>query len=138
MNGHEWCLIVRPWKLEWSVTQAIKTLAVYMTIYKNHHSTMVYELLLLLPPFNVPSLLDSISYHQEFENLVVILMDSYYVGFLDSEEPHFLESCSLCRKTLSINSDIFMYRYLIRCLRSKQINKQLNHWILISLKKFKL
>ncbi|XP_010469214.1 PREDICTED: uncharacterized protein LOC104749314 [Camelina sativa] len=37
-------------------------------------------------------------------------MDSYYVGYLDSEETHFLESCSLCRKTLSINSDIFMYR----------------------------
>ncbi|XP_010413590.1 PREDICTED: uncharacterized protein LOC104699888 [Camelina sativa] len=37
-------------------------------------------------------------------------MDSYYVGYVDSEEPHFLESCSLCRKTLSINSDIFMYR----------------------------
>ncbi|CAE6076864.1 unnamed protein product [Arabidopsis arenosa] len=37
-------------------------------------------------------------------------MDSYFVGVLDSDEPHFLESCSLCRKTLSLNSDIFMYR----------------------------
>ncbi|CAL9245671.1 unnamed protein product [Arabidopsis halleri] len=37
-------------------------------------------------------------------------MDSYYVGILDSDEPHFLESCSRCRKTLSLNSDIFMYR----------------------------
>ncbi|EOA25015.1 hypothetical protein CARUB_v10018313mg [Capsella rubella] len=35
---------------------------------------------------------------------------SYYVGFSENEEPHFLESCSLCRKALSINSDIFMYR----------------------------
>ncbi|XP_019101043.1 PREDICTED: uncharacterized protein LOC109132983 [Camelina sativa] len=68
---------------------------------------MVYELLLLIPPWNVPSLLlDSISCHQESENIV---MDSYYVGYLDNEEPHFLESCSLCCKTLSINSDIFMY-----------------------------
>ncbi|KAG7566332.1 Zf-FLZ domain [Arabidopsis suecica] len=39
-------------------------------------------------------------------------MDSYFVGVLDSDEPHFLESCSLCRKTLSLNSDIFMYSYL--------------------------
>ncbi|CAH8304641.1 unnamed protein product [Eruca vesicaria subsp. sativa] len=37
-------------------------------------------------------------------------MDSYYVGFVVRDEPHFLESCSLCRKTLSLNSDIFMYR----------------------------
>ncbi|KAJ0246600.1 Zf-FLZ domain-containing protein [Hirschfeldia incana] len=37
-------------------------------------------------------------------------MDSYYVRFVVSDEPHFLESCSLCRKTLSLNSDIFMYR----------------------------
>lgn len=25
-------------------------------------------------------------------------------------EPHFLEACSLCRKPLASNSDIFMYR----------------------------
>ncbi|CAA7029578.1 unnamed protein product [Microthlaspi erraticum] len=37
-------------------------------------------------------------------------MNSYYAGYFDSDEPHFLESCSLCRKTLSLNSDIFMYR----------------------------
>ncbi|VVB06347.1 unnamed protein product [Arabis nemorensis] len=35
-------------------------------------------------------------------------MDSYW--YYESDEPHFLESCSLCRKTLSLNSDIFMYR----------------------------
>ncbi|AEC10453.1 FCS-Like Zinc finger 3 [Arabidopsis thaliana] len=37
-------------------------------------------------------------------------MASYYSGFLGCEEPHFLESCSLCRKHLGLNSDIFMYR----------------------------
>ncbi|XP_010508268.1 PREDICTED: uncharacterized protein LOC104784870 [Camelina sativa] len=37
-------------------------------------------------------------------------MASYYSGFLSCEEPHFLESCSLCRKHLGLNSDIFMYR----------------------------
>uniref|UniRef100_A0A1J3IIY5 FLZ-type domain-containing protein n=1 Tax=Noccaea caerulescens TaxID=107243 RepID=A0A1J3IIY5_NOCCA len=37
-------------------------------------------------------------------------MASYYSGFLGCEEPHFLESCSLCRKPLGLNSDIFMYR----------------------------
>ena len=40
-------------------------------------------------------------------------MASYYAGVFGSEEPHFLESCSLCRKHLGRNSDIFMYRYLI-------------------------
>ncbi|XP_048597284.1 FCS-Like Zinc finger 3 isoform X2 [Brassica napus] len=35
-------------------------------------------------------------------------MDSYYVRFVENDEPHFLESCSLCRKTLSLNSDIFI------------------------------
>jgi hypothetical protein len=28
-------------------------------------------------------------------------------------EPHFLDACFLCRKSLGNNSDIFMYRYLI-------------------------
>ncbi|CAN6994930.1 hypothetical protein IGI04_017658 [Brassica rapa subsp. trilocularis] len=37
-------------------------------------------------------------------------MASYYAGVFGSEEPHFLESCSLCRKHLGRNSDIFMYR----------------------------
>ncbi|XP_018436631.1 FCS-Like Zinc finger 3 [Raphanus sativus] len=37
-------------------------------------------------------------------------MASYYAGFSSYEEPHFLESCSLCRKHLPRNSDIFMYR----------------------------
>ncbi|KAL1197147.1 FCS-Like Zinc finger 3 [Cardamine amara subsp. amara] len=36
-------------------------------------------------------------------------MDSYYVRFLDSGKPHFLDSCSLCSKILSLISDIFMY-----------------------------
>ncbi|KAF9668734.1 hypothetical protein OIU76_006056 [Salix suchowensis] len=35
---------------------------------------------------------------------------SYYSGCLDSHQPHFLEACFLCRKTLACNSDIFMYR----------------------------
>ncbi|KAJ0736831.1 putative Zf-FLZ domain, Zinc finger, NHR/GATA-type, FCS-Like Zinc finger/3 [Helianthus annuus] len=30
-----------------------------------------------------------------------------YAGF---EEPHFLEACHLCSKSLGHNSDIFMYR----------------------------
>ncbi|KAM0015748.1 putative Zf-FLZ domain, FCS-Like Zinc finger/3 [Helianthus debilis subsp. tardiflorus] len=33
-----------------------------------------------------------------------------YAGF---EEPHFLEACHLCSKSLGHNSDIFMYRYFI-------------------------
>ncbi|KAG2309643.1 hypothetical protein Bca4012_081237 [Brassica carinata] len=38
-------------------------------------------------------------------------MASHYNSFFGSqEEPHFLESCSLCRKHLALNSDIFMYR----------------------------
>ncbi|CAF1701308.1 hypothetical protein Bca4012_002600 [Brassica carinata] len=37
-------------------------------------------------------------------------MASYYSAFFGSEEPHFLESCSLCSKHLGPNSDIFMYR----------------------------
>ncbi|CAH8361343.1 unnamed protein product [Eruca vesicaria subsp. sativa] len=37
-------------------------------------------------------------------------MASYYTGSSGYEEPHFLESCSLCRKHLGLNSDIFMYR----------------------------
>ncbi|CAN8318493.1 unnamed protein product [Cochlearia groenlandica] len=37
-------------------------------------------------------------------------MASYYSGFLGCEEQHFLESCSLCRKSLGRNTDIFMYR----------------------------
>ncbi|KAJ0239855.1 FCS-Like Zinc finger 3 [Hirschfeldia incana] len=37
-------------------------------------------------------------------------MASYYSSFFGSEEPHFLESCSLCSKHLGLNSDIFMYR----------------------------
>ncbi|KAI7746036.1 hypothetical protein M8C21_017246 [Ambrosia artemisiifolia] len=31
----------------------------------------------------------------------------FYAG---SEEPHFLDACTLCSKPLSHNSDIFMYR----------------------------
>ncbi|KAF5761273.1 putative Zf-FLZ domain, FCS-Like Zinc finger/3 [Helianthus annuus] len=31
----------------------------------------------------------------------------FYAG---SEEPHFLEACTLCSKPLGHNSDIFMYR----------------------------
>ncbi|XP_057458854.1 FCS-Like Zinc finger 3-like [Lotus japonicus] len=35
----------------------------------------------------------------------------YYAISEDSyEEPHFLQSCFLCRKTLGQNKDIFMYR----------------------------
>ncbi|KAE8038528.1 hypothetical protein FH972_011029 [Carpinus fangiana] len=35
----------------------------------------------------------------------------HYVGCEDHfNEPHFLESCFLCRKPLGKNSDIFMYR----------------------------
>ncbi|CAG7908577.1 hypothetical protein BRARA_D02704 [Brassica rapa] len=37
-------------------------------------------------------------------------MASHYNSFFGSEEPHFLESCSLCRKHIGLNSDIFMYR----------------------------
>ncbi|CAF1805278.1 hypothetical protein Bca4012_028803 [Brassica carinata] len=37
-------------------------------------------------------------------------MASCYAEVFGSEEPHFLESCSLCRKHLGRNSDIFMYR----------------------------
>ncbi|VVB03372.1 unnamed protein product [Arabis nemorensis] len=37
-------------------------------------------------------------------------MASNYSSFFGYEEPHFLESCSLCRKPLGLNSDIFMYR----------------------------
>ncbi|CAN6836307.1 unnamed protein product [Brassica oleracea] len=37
-------------------------------------------------------------------------MASHYKSFFGSEEPHFLESCSLCRKHIGLNSDIFMYR----------------------------
>ncbi|XP_076892561.1 FCS-Like Zinc finger 3-like [Bidens hawaiensis] len=33
--------------------------------------------------------------------------DLYYAG---SEEPHFLQACTLCSKPLGHNSDIFMYR----------------------------
>ncbi|KAD4982637.1 hypothetical protein R6Q59_002257 [Mikania micrantha] len=31
----------------------------------------------------------------------------FYAG---SEEPHFLEACTLCSKPLGLDSDIFMYR----------------------------
>ncbi|XP_004133966.2 FCS-Like Zinc finger 3 [Cucumis sativus] len=36
----------------------------------------------------------------------------FYAGCADYllHEPHFLEACSLCRKALGRNSDIFMYR----------------------------
>ncbi|KAK4269848.1 hypothetical protein QN277_022954 [Acacia crassicarpa] len=35
----------------------------------------------------------------------------YYGGFQDHfDQPHFLESCFLCRKPLGYNTDIFMYR----------------------------
>ncbi|XP_010524451.1 PREDICTED: uncharacterized protein LOC104802506 [Tarenaya hassleriana] len=37
-------------------------------------------------------------------------MASYYAGLFGNEEPHFLESCSLCRKPLGLKSDIYMYR----------------------------
>ncbi|XP_073147856.1 FCS-Like Zinc finger 3-like [Henckelia pumila] len=39
---------------------------------------------------------------------------SYYTGWEEEEEedcqPHFLDSCSLCNRPLSHNTDIFMYR----------------------------
>ncbi|XP_011017413.1 PREDICTED: uncharacterized protein LOC105120750 [Populus euphratica] len=35
---------------------------------------------------------------------------SHYSGCMDSQMPHFLEACFLCRKPLGYNSDIFMYR----------------------------
>ncbi|KZV41591.1 hypothetical protein F511_15360 [Dorcoceras hygrometricum] len=36
---------------------------------------------------------------------------SYYTGWEEEEwQPHFLDSCSLCNRPLSHNSDIFMYR----------------------------
>ncbi|PIN18737.1 hypothetical protein CDL12_08588 [Handroanthus impetiginosus] len=36
---------------------------------------------------------------------------SYYSGYeYDNYEPHFLDSCFLCHRSLSHNSDIFMYR----------------------------
>ncbi|XP_057786102.1 uncharacterized protein LOC131003594 [Salvia miltiorrhiza] len=34
----------------------------------------------------------------------------YYTGCEHDYQPHFLDSCSLCRRPLSQNSDIFMYR----------------------------
>ncbi|CAA2956168.1 uncharacterized protein LOC111376178 [Olea europaea var. sylvestris] len=35
----------------------------------------------------------------------------YYTGCEDDQyQPHFLDSCSLCRRTLNHNRDIFMYR----------------------------
>ncbi|KAH9733545.1 FCS-Like zinc finger 3 [Citrus sinensis] len=37
-------------------------------------------------------------------------MSYYYAGCADYQEPHFLDSCFLCRKPLGYNSDIFMYR----------------------------
>ncbi|XP_073309949.1 FCS-Like Zinc finger 3 [Primulina huaijiensis] len=36
---------------------------------------------------------------------------SYYTGWEQEDyPPHFLDSCSLCNRQLSHNSDIFMYR----------------------------
>ncbi|KAK6143011.1 hypothetical protein DH2020_023359 [Rehmannia glutinosa] len=35
---------------------------------------------------------------------------SYYGCEQKSHQPHFLDSCFLCHKTLSKNSDIYMYR----------------------------
>ncbi|XP_051130370.1 FCS-Like Zinc finger 2 [Andrographis paniculata] len=36
---------------------------------------------------------------------------AYYAGSeYDNYEPHFLDSCSLCNRSLNPNSDIFMYR----------------------------
>ncbi|GLU00345.1 hypothetical protein SLE2022_177220 [Rubroshorea leprosula] len=37
-------------------------------------------------------------------------MASFYRMSLNQDEPHFLHACSLCRKPLGFNSDIFMYR----------------------------
>ncbi|CAN8284521.1 unnamed protein product [Cochlearia groenlandica] len=53
-------------------------------------------------------------------------MASYYYDFsLGREEPHFLESCSLCGKQIGLNSDIFMYRgdtaYCSKECREEQI-----------------
>ncbi|XP_073274163.1 FCS-Like Zinc finger 3-like [Primulina huaijiensis] len=37
---------------------------------------------------------------------------SYFTGWEEEEDyqPHFLDSCSLCNRQLSHNTDIFMYR----------------------------
>nr|GEX24260.1 putative zf-FLZ domain-containing protein [Tanacetum cinerariifolium] len=37
-------------------------------------------------------------------------MKSTMLSYSGGEEPHFLEACSLCTKSLGHNSDIFMYR----------------------------
>ncbi|GFP91032.1 hypothetical protein PHJA_001247200 [Phtheirospermum japonicum] len=37
-------------------------------------------------------------------------MRSYYGCEQKSQQPHFLDSCFLCQKQLSQNSDIYMYR----------------------------
>ncbi|GAA0171186.1 hypothetical protein LIER_41101 [Lithospermum erythrorhizon] len=34
----------------------------------------------------------------------------YYTGCEENYEPHFLDTCSLCQRAISNNSDIFMYR----------------------------
>lgn len=97
----------RPQKLEWSVTQAIQTLPFY--IRPSKRCAMISEL--PSSSLNIPLSLSSCLVLLSSKIIVIITMDSYYVGYFDSDEPHFLESCSLCRKTLSLNSDVFMYRY---------------------------
>ncbi|KAL4561399.1 hypothetical protein LXL04_033565 [Taraxacum kok-saghyz] len=37
-------------------------------------------------------------------------MGSRMLPYAGCEDPHFLEACTLCSKSLSHNSDIFMYR----------------------------
>ncbi|XP_015064141.1 FCS-Like Zinc finger 3 [Solanum pennellii] len=34
----------------------------------------------------------------------------YYTGCEENYQPHFLDTCSLCQRTLAHNHDIFMYR----------------------------
>ncbi|XP_024984005.1 uncharacterized protein LOC112519917 [Cynara cardunculus var. scolymus] len=37
-------------------------------------------------------------------------MSSRMLSYAGVEDPHFLEACTLCSKSLGHNSDIFMYR----------------------------
>ncbi|XP_047950988.1 FCS-Like Zinc finger 3-like [Salvia hispanica] len=57
-----------------------------------------------------PNSLSSIQLNQTTTAEMSTAVAYYYTGCEHDYEPHFLDSCSLCGRSLCQNNDIFMYR----------------------------
>ena len=49
-------------------------------------------------------------YHRDLRNVYSPRSGRFYDARFEDHQPHFLEACFLCKKTLGNNKDIFMYR----------------------------